>query len=472
MFALQVFCLSVWFVTSCWATSCCPSLDVSSHSLSLGGSFQRKGSWGDRPIYLDSLNNLFLYFLPMRVGGLWMIGPHIGEVGVLGHVGDVPCPADISSDSWQYRVGASWLLDQSIEMTCSQQHVKMDIQEIKGSFTMKSLEYPEKIGIANLSDDIEKSLGDMLSGEKEVSDQVEFKVSVENILLGDGEVDFKIQYNMKESFQVVPFEIRPVNVSEVLNQDFKYRRGILFEKFPVDEDSFHCSDSSPVSVVDTCAELDCSHQCGYDYDREEFVCTCPPPFTLDHSNSSCTTDTPSTTTLPSNTDIPTTLPTTLCSDCFLKDGDITTTPAIFVATTETGTEPSTEREENENDNDKEFSTLIPTTIVNNVDDLDLESGETNFLLPVYIEDETRNLTNYQADLEMDMTAMMELVSSNAIVDEEGVKMLMFDCVKADNEEIDRSESQTVLRCKILDKETGENIFIVVDKNVVSQSVNP
>ena len=66
----------MWFVTGSWATSCCPSLDVSSHSLSLGGSFQRKGSWGDRPIYLDSLNNLFLYFLPMRVGGLWMIGDH------------------------------------------------------------------------------------------------------------------------------------------------------------------------------------------------------------------------------------------------------------------------------------------------------------------------------------------------------------------------------------------------------------
>ena len=47
-----------------------------------------------------------------------------------------------------------------------------------------------------------------------------------------------------------------------------------------------------------------------------------------------------------------------------------------------------------------------------------------------------------------------------------------DLVDCDNEEIDRSESQTVLRCKILDKETGENIFIVVDKNVVSQSVNP
>ena len=46
-------------------------------------------------------------------------------------------------------------------------------------------------------------------------------------------------------------------------------------------------------------------------------------------------------------------------------------------------------------------------------------------------------------------------------------LFMFDCVTAYNAEMSVSETQAVLQCKMLDKEDGENIFIVVEKTILS-----
>ena len=120
-----------------------------------------------------------------------------------------------------------------------------------------------------MSKSIENGLMKMLTEEENLEQKMEFQVAVEEIKVDNSEVDFKILYNMKDSFFAVPFELKPVNLSDVLHKDFKLRKGILFEKFPVDTDSFECSGSDP------CAELGCSHKCGYDYSRQENVCTCP-----------------------------------------------------------------------------------------------------------------------------------------------------------------------------------------------------
>ena len=58
------------------------------------------------------------------------------------------------------------------------------------------------------------------------------------------------------------------------------------------------------------------------------------------------------------------------------------------------------------------------------------------------------------------------------MEEEKVEMLadmmfLFDCVKAKNGSMSLSESQAVLKCKMLDREEGENILIVVEKNILS-----
>ena len=437
-----------------------------------------------------------------------MVGPHVGEVGLMGQVGHSPCPEEMSSSPWRYRVGPSW------EVNCSPLNLEMDIQEVKGNFSMKNMDFIGDIGtwrkMENLSRDIEDSLGDMLSEEKEVSDHVEFKVTVEKILFSKAVVDFKIQYKAIDPLGVVPFEMSPVNLSEVLNKDFKYRRGVLFEKYPVDENSLHCSSASTKKVEDTCAVLNCSHKCGYDYGREEFVCSCPENMTLEPDNNSCTvSDLSHTTTLPtiqSITILPTTtIPTTLldsllstfttktfpeknnlpCSDCSTTDSEVTTTQELL----ETTTVIETTREESHVD--KELSTLSPSVIVNDAelpslydenrnqeDDEGVEltgrDHQRNLHLPVYTDDRYQNMTtdNEEDDIGMNITTLMHLMSSNAFVDEEGARSVMFDCVKAEDGEFESPEWQTVLQCKILDEENGQKIFIIVDKNVLTQSAVP
>ena len=139
----------------------------------------------------------------------------------------------------------------------------------------------------------------------------------------------------------------------------------------------------------------------------------------------------------------------------------------------------------------ELSTLSPTIIIddaelpslydenrNQEDDEGVEltgrDHQRNLHLPVYSDDRYQNMTtdNEEDDLGMNMTTLMDLMSSNAFVDEEGTRSVMFDCVKAQAGEIERPEWQTVLQCKILDKENGEKIFIIVDKNVLTQSAIP
>ena len=126
-----------------------------------------------------------------------------------------------------------------------------------------------------MSKSIENGLMKMLTEEENLEQKMEFQVAVEEIKVDNSEVDFKILYNIKDSFLAVPFELKPVNLSDVLHKDFKLRKGILFEKFPVDTDSFECSGSDP------CAELGCSHKCGYDYSRQEYICTCPAHLQMD-----------------------------------------------------------------------------------------------------------------------------------------------------------------------------------------------
>lgn len=270
-------------------------MEISSNTMSISGMFKNSGVWSDRPVYWSQTHNLFLYFLPLRVGGLWTIGPHIGELGLLGHLGLDDCPEGLESSSWKYRVGSSWFLDQNIKMNCldQQKDMSLEIQEIKGKFTMKTMTLDNKIEDTNseefkqLSNKIESGIKNMLDEEENLDETLEIKVSVEEVKVDNGEVDFKILYNMKDSFLAVPFELKPVNMTDILHKDFKLRKGILFEQFPVDSGSFECSSSSS---TDPCSILGCSHKCGFDYDQQNYICTCPDHLQLDVSGTTCLGD--------------------------------------------------------------------------------------------------------------------------------------------------------------------------------------
>ena len=162
---------------------------------------------------------------------------------------------------------------------------------------------------------------------------------------------------------------------------------------------------------------------------------------------------------------------------------------MFETTSEAETETTTEVTEGEIGRDistlgpdmttveveREVSTLMATTTseMSEPGESRESSEKTNNLLPVLTgsfspravePDTTENIFNYGGS-EMDMTRIvMEEEKGEMVVSD---MLFMFDCVTAYNAEMSVSETQAVLQCKMLDKEDGENIFIVVEKTILS-----
>ena len=67
-----------------------------------------------------------------------------------------------------------------------------------------------------ISNEIENGLMNLLSTEENVE---ELNVSVEKVIVESGEVDFKIQFNIHESFLAVPFELKPVIMTNILHKE-------------------------------------------------------------------------------------------------------------------------------------------------------------------------------------------------------------------------------------------------------------
>ena len=87
---------------------------------------------------------------------------------------------------------------------------------------MKTMPLDRKIEDTNskefkqISNEIENGLMNLLSTEENVE---ELNVSVEKVIVDRGEVDFKIQFNIHESFLAVPFELKPVIMTNILHKE-------------------------------------------------------------------------------------------------------------------------------------------------------------------------------------------------------------------------------------------------------------
>ena len=122
-----------------------------------------------------------------------------------------------------------------------------------------------------------------------------------------------------------------------------------------------------------------------------------------------------------------------------------------------------------------------------------------FLLPIFIDkfqphhhhDRTRTLINYhgKAPSRPDHSNVVNVVSMDDVKnddvnivrlgdedmeimekskdEDEQESVFMFDCIKAYNDSIEKKRSQEVLKCKMTDKGDGDDVFIVVDKNVIN-----
>ncbi len=164
---------------------------------------------------------------------------------------------------------------------------------------------PNSVEYQKLSGDVEKYLRDMLDTEPGFAEQAVFDVRVISFTPGSVVCNFKVNYVLREAYLAIPFAIKPTNITTAMNKNFKFRKGIIFQKFIIVAGSFKAS-----APVDHCAAKGCSHKCDYDYSVEEYLCTCPPGLELDVDDKTCVDPNRETTTY-----IPEITVTLLPSDC-------------------------------------------------------------------------------------------------------------------------------------------------------------
>ena len=173
-------------------------------------------------------------------------------------------------------------------VTKKDEESKYNENEVNGKFKITSLRWDEKLSnpssqeYLDLSNTIEDSLESMLRSERDLDEQAEFSVKVQKFRQGSVVCDFKVNYILKEAYIAIPFAIKPSNITDAMNKNFKFKKGILFQRFLIAGGSFNSS-----APVDHCAAKGCSHKCDYDYDVEDYLCTCPRSLVLDQNEKKC-----------------------------------------------------------------------------------------------------------------------------------------------------------------------------------------
>merc|ERR1712013_422158 len=165
---------------------------------------------------------------------------------------------------------------------------KFNRNEINGKFKITNLKWSEKLKsketqeFKDLAKTIEDSIESMLKNERELSEKVDFTVSVQNFKKGSVVCNFKVNYVIKDAWVAIPFAIKESDVVKAMDKNFKLKKGILFQRFLIDANSFNTS-----TPLDHCAAKGCSHKCNYDYDVELYVCTCPRNLVLGEDQLNC-----------------------------------------------------------------------------------------------------------------------------------------------------------------------------------------
>ena len=105
-------------------SECCSSLDVSTTGISNSsqfvrfGAYHRQETFTDRPAYKHETRDEYLFYMPGRTRGLWMIGPEVGKFsGGLANRDDEVCPENISKN-WKFADGKGWVVDSEVNVKC------------------------------------------------------------------------------------------------------------------------------------------------------------------------------------------------------------------------------------------------------------------------------------------------------------------------------------------------------------------
>ena len=82
------------------------------------GTYYRQETFSDRPAYKHETRDEYLFYMPGRTRGLWMIGPEIGKFsGGLANREDNVCPENIERD-WKFADGKGWVIDSEVTLKC------------------------------------------------------------------------------------------------------------------------------------------------------------------------------------------------------------------------------------------------------------------------------------------------------------------------------------------------------------------
>ena len=212
--------------------------------------------------------------------------------GGLASPNDAECPQNVPRGQWRYTDGKKWKKDPAMEVNCVSEIISDDsnfnANEVNGKFKIMSLNWdenyvnPKSLKYKTLANTIEEDIMTMLMEKDELERQAKFNVKVERFKRGSVVVNFKVDYELKNSFLAIPFKLRPENITQTLEKDFQFQNGILFRRFAIAANSFNGS-----VVKDQCSIRGCSHKCAYDYDIEDYVCTCPRDLVLNEDGRIC-----------------------------------------------------------------------------------------------------------------------------------------------------------------------------------------
>ncbi len=104
---------------------CCPTITLSTTGVSNSsqairmGLYERVDTYFDRPVYLHSEVDEYLFYMGGRSRGLWMVGPEVGLFsGGLANRGDTICIEDVRSE-WKYADGSGWSKDPLLKAKCA-----------------------------------------------------------------------------------------------------------------------------------------------------------------------------------------------------------------------------------------------------------------------------------------------------------------------------------------------------------------
>ena len=200
------------------------------------------------------------------------------------------CPHDVAEGQWRFTDGTVWKKDRKLTVKCLEklEDSEENKNEVNGKFKIMNLKWddrlrnPKSLKYKTLANTIEGDIMTMLTEKDELSHQADFTVSVERFKKGSVVVNFKVDYILKHAVLAVPFILKPDNITDTLAKDFQYQNGILFSRFAIAANSFNGT-----VFRDQCSVRGCSHKCSYDYDEEDYLCTCPRTLQLSSDNKTC-----------------------------------------------------------------------------------------------------------------------------------------------------------------------------------------